>query len=107
MNTLEVMRFAKKMRTYLGLFWIGTLVLVVGFIGLLTSGSLVEQFDMLIAVACIGFGAITIGSMGRAASRCPQCGHLFCGNFEDGSEGSASVFTSSCRHCGFRANREP
>ncbi len=105
MNTEQQMRFAIRMRIFLGLFWLGSLVLGAAFIGIFTLRPLDEHISVLTAAACTGFGVMAIGSLGRAASRCPQCSKLFSGHFENSEGGSASVFASSCRHCGFRTNR--
>jgi hypothetical protein len=105
MNAHQESRFFKKMRGLLGLLWLGLLVVVAGVAGIFALRPLAAHINMIAALACTGFGVMAIASVGRAASRCPQCSKRFCGYFEDEGKGSSSIFASSCRHCGFRATR--
>jgi hypothetical protein len=105
MNTSHELRFFKKMKGLLGLFWLGLLLVVAGVVGIFSLRPLGAHINMITALACTGFGVIAIASVGRATGRCPQCGKPFCGYFEDEGKGSSNIFASSCRHCGFRATR--
>jgi len=101
----EEARFAKRMRAFLGLFWLGALVFVAGFIAIFLLKPLGEHINVITALVCTGFGAMAIGNLGRVTCRCPKCNKLFCGDFQGNGGGYGNMFASSCRHCGFHTGR--